>query len=331
MATKYSLQRLSISIAAALLLLSACGKVADKVADKVANKASNSTSSSSSSSKSVGSEEEQAIKKMNGYVKSHNGLIGMFYGSNKGLKELLRAYEAQNIPKTTKVDASTRLNLYLSLSTLRNSLDALRSTKDLKGSSEIAKLEGLAAKLLTNGDLLLAKGADLESYFNSKKYLDDNLGKAKADHAEFVRLWQGFIADSDAFSDELDVVERARRIAAVKKLRAEGNNRFAANEEAMLASSEILALFNDKVDLKNPAKIKTADALALQLEKVTNEIKTENEKLKDDKNTSFTRVFEKMNAFMGAYRTVKATGDGRQFEELVRHYNSAVSEQRSLR
>jgi hypothetical protein len=327
MSIKYSIRKFSILMTATILILSAC----DKVADKVANKVASSTNSSSTSTKNAGSEEEQAIKKMNGYVKAHNGLIGMFYGTNKGLKELLRAYEAQNIPKTTKVDATTRLNLYLNLSTVRNSLDALRTAKELKGSSELAKLEGLADKLLTNGDVLFTKGSDLESYFNSKKYLDDNLGKAKAEHTEFVRLWQTFITDSDAFSNELDVVERTRRIAAVKKLRGEGNNRLAANEEAMLASSEILALFNNKVDFKNPDKIKTADTLALQLEKVTNEIKTENDKIKDDKTTSYTRVFGKMNDFMGAYRTVKSTGDARQFEEMVRHYNTAVGEQRSLR
>lgn len=329
MSRKYSIHKLLILMAATVLVLSACDKVANKVASKVAN--SSGSSESNSSARSVGSDEEQAIKKMNSYVSAHNGLIGMFYGTNKGLKELLRAYEAQNIPKMTKVDATTRINLYLNLSIVRNSLDALRKAKELKGNSELAKLEGLAAKLLTNGDLLFTKGSDLESYFNSKKYLDDNLGKAKADQAEFVRLWRGFIADSDAFSDELDVVERARRIAAVKKLRGEGNNRLAANEEAMLASSEILALFNSKADFKNPEKIKTADALALQLEKVTNEIKSENDKVKDANATNYTRVYERMNNFMGAYRTVKGTGESRQFEEMVRHYNSAVSEQKSLK
>lgn len=316
------------TVIGAALTLTACGKKAD-VATPTGKP--NSTTSNTSSKKNAGSDEDQAIKKMNGYVSAHNGLIGMFYSSTKGLKGLLRDYEAQNIPKKTTVDANSRIDLYLNLSILKNSLNSLRESKDLKGNSELAKLEELAGKLLTNGDLLLTKGSDLENYFKSKKYLDDNLGKAKAEHTEFVRLWQAFIADADAFSNELDVVERARRIAAVKKLRGEGNNRLAANEEAMLASNEMLALFNSKVDFKNPEKIKTADALALQLEKVTNEIKTENDKVKDDKATSYTRVYEQMNSFMGAYRTVKATGDNRQFDEMVRHYNSAVKEQKSLK
>lgn len=319
------------SVSFLVLLLSACGKQADVPAGSARPAFGTNTSSTNGvSNKSTGTDEEQAIKKMNSYVKSHNGLLGMFYGSNKGLKELLRAYEAQNIPKKTNVDPASSINLYLNLSIVRNSLDDLRIAKDIKGNNELAKLEQIGAKLLTNGDLLLAKGSDLENYFKSKKYLDDNLAKAKTEHVEFIALWQSFIDNSDAFSDELDVVERTRRIAAVKRLRSEGNNRLAANEEAMLASSEILALFNNNGDFKNLEKIKAADALALQLEKVTNEIKIENDKTKDGKSTSYTRVYEQMNSFMGAYRTVKATGESRQFDEMLRHYNSAVREQRSL-
>lgn len=311
-----------------LLLLTACGKEAKTPTDSA--KSTSASSNNSLSKKSIGSNEEQAIKKMNAYVKAHNGLIGMFYSTTKGLKGLLKDYEAQNIPQKTKVDANTRLTLYLNVSILKNTLNSLSESKEFKGNGETSKLESIADRMLTNGNLLFVKGSDIENYFKSKKYLEDNLGKAKAEHTEFVRLWQTFIADSDAFSDELDTVERARRIAAIKKLRAEGNNRLAANEEAMLASSEILALFEEKADFKNAAKIQSANTLALQLEKVTNEIKTENDKIQDAKSTSYTRVYEKMNSFMGAYRTVKATGQSREFEEMVRHYNSAVSEQKSL-
>jgi Protein of unknown function (DUF3829) len=314
--------------AVAVMLLSACGKKVD--IPGLSGKPS-STTTSSPSRVSIDSDENQAIKKMNGYVSAHNGLIGMFYSSTKGLKGLLQDYEAQNIPKKTKVDANTRLTMYLSLGTLKNSMDALRKSKELKGTSELGKLEVIADRLLTTGDALHTKGSDLKSYFDSKKYLDDNLGKAKTEHTEFVGLWQKLIVESDAFSDELDIVERTRRIAAVKKLRAEGNNRLAANEEAMLASSEILGLFSSKADFKNPEKIKAADALALQLEKLTAEIKTETDKIKDDKTNSYTRVFNKMNDFMGAYRTVKATGEARQFDNMVSAYNTAVGEQKSLR
>ncbi|MGB4811796.1 MAG: DUF3829 domain-containing protein [Methylophilaceae bacterium] len=306
----------AIVLTGAVLLSTGCDK-----AKEVAGEASTQMTDASSESQNTGSESQSA--KSDAYVKTHNGLIGMFYGQHQGLADLLESYEAQHLSEKAKLETSEPL-LYLNTSMLRNALGTLKEAQAIKPDSKLEKLHGIGAQMLTNGDLLLSKGIELESYFHSKKYLEDGYAKAKAENAGFVKVWTQFNADAELLAAETGKLEHERLLKQIADEKGKGNLRYAAKLQTMVTANDVLDMFKSENDFKDKEKFKVADGLIAELEKSTADINTLKDKEPGMSDSAYTSTFENINNFIGDYRELKGSGRLNSFNEMVRHYNQAL-------
>ena len=269
-------------------------------------------------------EDDDSAEKYNAYVKAFNALNSMFYGSTKGMPDLLAKYKSQSIGGISLFGRKEPI-LYLNISMLRNSVGALQEGTAIASSpSHYAKLEAAAKHMLANAAPLYKMGTTFESYVRSKKYLEDDYALAKAQDAEYVSRWEQLIQDHGALGEELSVIERQDRIETVKRYRARGNHLNGATAEAMLHASDLLNVFDEASDFRDAYKVKAGDQLAAKLEQATEEIKLESEKTGINASRTQFRIFEVMNQFLGSYRELKRSCSDRAFESLVEHYNRAV-------
>lgn len=274
--------------------------------------------------------EQRSVEKVNAYTKGYNDMAGMFYGSTKGLDGLLEDYKAQDIAGMTSANADTRLVVYLNTSMLRNSLGNLKKGLALSGGADTAKVDQVVEKMVANGEVLFKQATDLDGYIDSKKYLEDNLAKAKAMDAEFTRRWAQLDGDFDALSDELDAIERANRTKVLARLQADGQTTWVDIKKGTYAANDLLALFDKASDFEDAGKMKQADALAKQVEDSATRIKAQlDAKTDGEQHGEEMGAYDDMMSLLGAYRQIKAGGDTGQFDEMVRQYNELIDRDRS--
>lgn len=274
--------------------------------------------------------DQQGAEKINAYTKAYNDMVGMFYGSTKGLDNLLEAYKAQNIAGMTSVGADTRLVVYLNTSMLRNSLGNLKKGLALSGGADTAKVDDVVKRMVANGEALFKQATDLDGYIDSKKYLEDNLAKGKAMEPEFVQRWTQLNRDFDALSDELDAIERANRTKVLARLKADGDTVWVDIKQGTYAANDLLALFEKASDFKDAGKMAQADALAKQIEDSATSIKAQlDAKADGEQQYEEMGAYEDMMSLLGTYRQIKAGGDASQFDEMVRQYNQLIDRDRS--
>ncbi len=263
-----------------------------------------------------------AIKKYNAYVSAFNSVNSMFYGSTKGMVDLMAEYRSQRLG--TKTSTWREPILFLNTSMVRNSVQALQESARHKGSLDHAKIEAIAQRMVTNGSELLKLGIKLQSYFRSKKYVEDELALAREQDAEFLRRWQQFIDDHDQLGEEISVVERMDRIASIAQYRAQGKNLQAATSESMLYASDLIDVFDEPADFKDQEKVKTGDAIVQRLEKASEELRAETEKLSINEGRRHFSVYERLVQLIGSYRELKRSRGREKFESMVEYYNHAI-------
>lgn len=307
--------KIAVLCGAVALALAGCkGKSVEQMASAVAGGAVTANGSSKSS--------ESASKVYNSYVKAHNTITGMFYGSVKGKDELLKAYVAQNLG-SGKSKGDPRL--YLNTSSVKTLSERLEEAQNTKIGGDYAVLEEKAGQLLVTSKELLKVGKDLESYFESKQYLEDKMAKAQATNDTFVQLWTKFNAEYDAMSAEMDKIEEARRAKDIAEFEKAGKLREANNERALLISNNVLKLIDDGRSLKDAQKIAAIDAEIVKLEAALKQLQEETGKTKEDKeNYKFESRRERLNRFVGYWRGFKQSKDVRDLNRMIDLYNDAV-------
>ena len=282
--------------------------------------ASNASTAPTASAK--GGADVDATKVVNAYVGAHNNLSGMFYGPHKGLKNLLQAYKAQNL---SNPKAGIDPRLYLSTSSVNNAVKKLEEAQAGKEGGEYAKLETLGAGMLGNAKDLLKQAQTLEAYINSKKYTEDGFALLKAENDSFIKRWEQFNADVQALSDELDVVERNRRLAEIKALEKAGDMLGMHRQQSLLLASEVFGMFNNPADLKNAEKIKAADAKMAEMEATLAKLKTEIDKSPEAASQSGAKTtYDRLNQMLGHWRELKVSKAGRKFDDMIDSYNWAI-------
>ncbi len=305
-------------LCAGSLLLSACGGGADAANND--EQQQTQTQSEDSGEDAGSSAEAKQAEAYNEYVSAHNNIVGMFYGSTKGLEPLLAQYKRQKLSTATPKDPI----MYLNTSMLRNMLGNLDSASKIKVGGDFAALEAAAGKLFATGTQLKQQADDLEAYFKSKKFMDDGYAKTKADNAAFEHQWEKFNAEYEVFNVELGKVEKAQRLASIERFSKAGQLREAAQEKALMSANEILELINSPADINNADKMAQADAQVKTLEAALAELNAANGKTKDSDSYKFEGTFDNLTAFTGYWREMKANKDPSRYENMVDSYNSAV-------
>ena len=261
----------------------------------------------------------------NKYVGAHNSVAGMFHGSIQGVDALLEAYQAQDLSNGDgKVNKNIGPRLYLNTTMLGNMIRDLQAAQNLPVGGDMAALEAAATKLLDSSQALLKQGEDLNAYFESKKFLDDQYAKVKAENEGFVKQWTQFNQDYAAFSTQLDEAERQERLQNIAAFTKEGKLREAASETVFLEAGAVLKLIGQPEDLKNAEKMAKADEHMQKLDAALTQLKTQNDQINDAESSSFKTTLGYFNQFSGNWRELKANQDASKFNEMVENYNFAV-------
>ena len=257
------------------------------------------------------------------YVKAFNSVNSMFYGRVNGMGPLLASYKSQGLG--SRSGGGREPIMYLNTSMLRNSVAALQEAATVKGSTgEYAKLDQIGQRMLTNGLSLLKTSTGLESYFRSKKFLEDDFAYGREQDAGLLRMWQQFIQDHDALGQQLEFIQRNHRISAIAQYRKRGDNLSAATAEVMLYSSDLLNLFGSAEDYRNAEKMKLAEALAAKVDQATTEMRNEMDTRGINATRDYNGVYERMIQFLGSYRDFKRSGGDGKLMSMVEYYNYAI-------
>jgi hypothetical protein len=270
-------------------------------------------------------EEDDSDDKYNAYVKAYNALNGMFYGSTKGMNDLLEKYKSQRL--SARSGGGRDPIRYMNTSKLRNHAEALREGVAIKDVGPYAKLDEAARKMYANSAPLHKLSIEYEDYLDSKKYLDDDFAKGRAFDGPFIKGWEQLIRDHDVLGNEISVAERIQRVAAITAARKAGENLMAATREAMLTSSDLIDIFSQASDFGDAAKVKASEPLVAQLEKALKEIRERSQSESGD-TYRHSLIADYMAQILGAYRSMKNArrASDSDFANMIEKYNSAVKQ-----
>jgi hypothetical protein len=186
-----------------------------------------------------------------------------------------------------------------------------------------------AAALLFKARALQSKAIELKAYFDSKKYLDDNFAKAKAENADFLMLWKETVALNEALGVEVSAANDARELVLVKHFKDEGQLLAYGNAMAMIESKKLVHML-EKAEF-NEALIKNADTQVLTVEKTLAAYQAEQKQAQKAgklDNDFDSKLLEQLNTMLGEYRSAKNASKvedrEKALQQMIKAYNEAV-------
>lgn len=295
---------LAVSVAAAMTL-SACG-----------NEGGGKSGATPSAAAATGNEQIQ--QKFGLYIDGFNSLID----DNWGVAKNFEGYQKADIPNA-RVDGS----IYFpeNITTLESAIAKLKEGRAVRGGPLSQAADAAAAKVITQGEALLAQWKELDPYYEARAYREDGLAKGKAAHPALMTAYQGTIAAINEFDAALTTYLRARDEARLKAYRDAGHND-AANVMDVMQKADHFAtavIADDKAE---------ADRLLPGLEAALVELRKSEAAMKsDDANKSeFSQILTYVTAMVGYWRDYKQSGSDNYREYIVDRYNSAVDQVNDL-
>lgn len=187
----------------------------------------------------------------------------------------------------------------------------------------------LAAKeLLEKVKALHTKAQEFNAYYISKKYLDDNWAKDKAEKPALIALWKETIALNNKFGQEISAINDAKRIQDADALKAKGQT---LQADTLLAISKAKEILNALKDKEKTTDFSATDSKVVELETILSEHEKAEQQAKADKkldNDFYQKFRENLNQMVGQYRTLKAapasSAKDKAFNGMVDAYNEAV-------
>lgn len=264
--------------------------------------------------------------KYNAYVRAFNALTGMFYGSAKGMPDLLDKFKGQRLESRSGSSGSGVI-LYLNTSMFRNSVEAMSAGVKISDSGPYCELDTLARAIHPNFLQLFKTATTLESYIKTKKFMDDDFQLGRELGQQMTAQWTQVIVDYDHLSDALDQAERIQRQRSIVALRKSGENLLAAVHESMYYSNGLLELVQSEGGLKNAETLKKSEQVLKLLEAAVNEIRELSGKDNPDHDLRrIAYIAQYMDTIIGQYREAKNSffGGGDAKNRMVEAYNSAI-------
>ena len=314
----------TLTATAALVMLAACGKSVDDAATSAGAAVSAAANSVKSAANGAGVDTEASTSaKLNAYTQGYNKLIGTF-----GLPETQERYLKMNI---TKRKASENLSITDGWIDLAN--EQLKKGRKLPASG-LDELDKSADKLIASLDGLVGQLKDLNVYYEGKAYKEDDLAKGKAADAGVREAFAGSTTAMQQFSDVLGREEKKRSAAVLAKLKASGDTLGYGTKLGLQQAEEIVALFDNEQDIRDPAKYQAADAQVVLLEKTLADQRAAYEVAKDKDpkpDSGHESTASSLVSFVGSYRAMKQSKEPKAFNDMVKKYNSAIENANRLR
>lgn len=250
--------------------------------------------------------------KFNAYVEGYNTLISTF-----GVAHQYDRYQKLNIPGAS---ASADLSFPANISLFERAFAKLKEGRAATGDKSTEAADAAAEKLIASGDALIAKSKELEPYYASKAYRDDNLAKGKAAHAELVAAYDGLLAGLKELDAALSALSRAENAKRIADLREAGEDN-AANLIDAASQAELL------VDKALDGKTAEADALLPALEAAIAKARESQAKMDagDINKMHYTLTLTALTDVVGDFRNLKQSPSDSNKEALQRAYNESVT------
>lgn len=302
---------------ASAILLAACDKSAstDGAPANASSAAAPSASEAQPKESSGAPDDEKYNAKLNAYTEAYNKLIGSF-----GLPETRKSYFDKEIAqKTAKAD------IFISQGWLDQALAAFKKGRALPPAG-LDELDTSADQLISALEKLTAQLKELDLYYKAKAYKEDNLAKGKEQDPIVRASFDAGTSAMEKFNEVLTREHKKRDAALLAQLKASGNLRAYSIKLGLQQAQEIINLFKDEDDVKNPEKYKQGDALVAELEKTLAEQRKLHDAMqsKDANFMNHESVTDNLTSLVGAYRQLKESKRGNDFNQMVNKYNSAV-------
>jgi hypothetical protein len=286
-------------IGAALLALGACNK-----AGTLAGNASSGTDASSS----VDAGDQNAGKKLDTYVEAHNVFVGTF-----GFEE-----EAENYRKADIAHASIDGHFFgVDSGWIDQGLTKLKAARAMSGGS--ADLDAAADTLIGSMGKVQAHLADLKTYYESKKYLDDKLARGKAENPKMLAELDAAEKDLNRFSAVLDTAIDQRDQVVLDKLKSSNPLKY-ETKLALIHAKKLMTLFNGPDDVKKPEVFAKGDAEVAIIEKAIADAHQEAAKAGKTDPSGLSSL----TTMIGSYRSLKQGHDIDDLKSMIEEYNQAV-------
>lgn len=277
---------------AALLGLSACDK---------AGQSSGQTATGSVSA------DESAAKKLDTYVEAHNKFIDTF-----GFVEKAEAYRKADV-----AHASVDDTFNVSVGWIGQGLEKLKEARSSAGGP--ADLDSAADALIASMGKVQNRLASLETYYSSKKYLDDKLARGKAEDKQMLAELDAAEKNFERFGAQLDLSLDKRDQALLETLKGRDALKYNA-KLALMHAKKLMNLFNDPDDLNRPDVFAKGDAEVAIIEKAIADAHDEAVK----KGKSDPSGLSSLTSMLGSYRTLKQRHEASDAQSMLRQYNQAI-------
>ena len=258
-------------------------------------------------------------EKVDAYIKVGNRLRGFSSSVNETFakwKEEDRRKVAAGDFKKIRTD-----DHYFSDNDLKNLKDAIA----MPGATP--ELDEAGQQLVAAAEALLPTWRELIDYNKAKRFEDDAGAKGKELLPKYVAGMDKLETALTALAGQIDAASKIAHDKSVARFKAEGRLLEMHTWEAMGSAEKVLDLFDNADDLKNPEKIKQADAHIAAMETSLTAMKAEHQKRKAEKDSlpmidRYDSIADELTDFAGAYRSARK--DPSEFNDAAEAYNDAV-------
>jgi hypothetical protein len=290
----------------------------------------------------------QTADKLNRYTQAYNKLVDTL-----GLEDTFKAYREQNVPEARASDTLSVSDGWIGTAT-----ESLKLARGAPGQG-LKDLDARADTLIAALSKLTAQLQDLEIYYKTRAYVQDDLARGKSEHASLMANFEASEAAAKGFDETLGGYQHARAKARLDRLKASGDTLRYQTALAMEQAAPLFKLFKDPADFKNPDLLRQADAQVTELEKTLVEQRrvmaekglpvaatASSEDSRADLNTpaasgamvarpakpgaAYGQLAGHLNSMIANYREMKHSGDPSDFASMVDDYNAAIGDSNGI-
>lgn len=300
-----------VLILSTLFVMQGC----DKKAESDINDTNKSTQTSEPSEKS----DQSSIDKFNQYVDAYNDINKWFWPFDKGPDNSLEEYKKQDFNNGANI---SNPSIFLSTDGLTRAIENVKKAQAMEvDDDKFAQVDAVGKKFLAIAEPLLKEAKEIDPYFESKKYMEDNFAFIKGQNKDFIDKWTQFNVVYNELGNAISTLERQNRLAEIKDHKDEGNYRAASLKQSLLIANDIIGAVSASKDPKTDAKVAS---LIAELDKELVNLKKEIDNSNDDKKSSYMSELDSLNRFLGSARTVKSNPDDSNYDSMIREYNSII-------
>lgn len=248
-----------------------------------------------------------AGKNLDGYIEAYNALLGTM-----GFEKQAQDYRESNIP-----DGAPGGEFRVSPGWIDQGLQKLQTARAMPNGDP--QMESAADAVLRSTGKVQSHLASLQTYYQGKKYLDDDFARGKAENGPMLAEIDAAERDIVSFGKLLEAAIERRDLAVLDKLK--GSDPLGYNTKvALIHSKKLLDIFNGQQKPSQPDLIAKGDAEVAIIEKAITEGRQEAAK----SGKPIPQALDLLNAMLGYYREFKRDRDPTHLNTVLTYYNGAI-------